>query len=103
PGDHGDPDTIEDAEAFLRYNADEAHRRMTAFVSGIAAHGDALPEQPWCLDDWPVRLTTDEARALVAELRGLAARYRRESGDPDPRPGTERAVFQFQLLPDEQR
>ena len=28
-------------------------------------------------------------------------RYRREPGDPDPAPDTVRAIFQFQMLPDE--
>ncbi len=60
-----------------------------------------LAELPWALDDWPLRLTRDQARALTAEIRDLVSRYRREPGDPDPQPGTVRAVFQFQLLPDE--
>ena len=42
-----------------------------------------------------------KARELAAHINTIAARYRREPEDPDPRPGTVRAVLQFQLLPDE--
>jgi hypothetical protein len=57
---------------------------------------------PWALNDWPLRLTVEEARELGTQISELALRYRREPGDPDPRPGTVRAYFQFQLLPDEE-
>jgi DNA-binding transcriptional ArsR family regulator len=97
----GDAETIEDAEHFLRYNADEAHRRMIEFVATITSQDEPLEALPWALDDWPLRLTRDEARALSAQIRELVSRYRREPGDPEPRPGTQRAMFQFQLLPDE--
>ncbi len=101
PDDHGDADTIEDAENYLRYNADDAHRRTIAFVDSITAHLGELHELPWNIDAWPLRLSREQARALARQIRDLVSAYRREPGDPDPQPGTERAVFQFQLLPDE--
>jgi hypothetical protein len=58
---------------------------------------------PWKMDDWPLRLTPEEARELGAQISALARRYRREPGDPDPRPGSVRGYFQFQLLPDEEQ
>ena len=103
PGDQGDADTIEDAENYLRYNADDAHRRTLAFVESITVHLGELHELPWNIDAWPIRLSRNEARALARQIRDLVSAYRREPGDPDPQPGTERAVFQFQLLPDEPR
>ena len=102
PGDGGDATTIEDAEDFLRYNADEAHRRTVEFIATITAQDEPLAGLPWCLDDWPLRMTRDQAREFAARLRELASQYRREPGDPDPGEGTERVMFQFQLLPDEQ-
>ncbi|HEY8302257.1 MAG TPA: helix-turn-helix domain-containing protein [Jatrophihabitans sp.] len=101
PGDDGDPDAVEAAEGFLRYNADEAHRRTTEFIATISAQAEPLADVPWALDDWPLRLTREQARQFVADVRALAGHYHRQPGDPDPQPGTERAIFQFQLLPDE--
>jgi DNA-binding transcriptional ArsR family regulator len=101
PGDPGDADTIEDAEHYLRINADDAHRRMLAFVDGITARLGELQDLPWNIDAWPLRLSREQARDLARQIRDLVSTYRREPGDPDPQPGTERAVFQLQLLPDD--
>lgn len=101
PGDPGDADTVEDAENFLRINADDAHRRTIAFVDSITAHLGELQDLPWGIDTWPLRLTPAQARDLARQIRELVSAYRREPGDPNPQPGTERAVFQFQLLPDD--
>ncbi len=101
PGDPGDADTIEDAENYLRINADDAHRRMMAFAAGITAQLGELEELPWNIDSWPLRLSREQARDLSRQVRDLVSPYRREPGDPDPQPNTERAVFQFQLLPDD--
>src|SRR6185437_4889835 len=68
-GRAADTDTIADAEHFLRSNADEAHRRMVEFSATITAQDEPLAELPWALDDWPLRLTRDQARALTAEIR----------------------------------
>jgi hypothetical protein len=56
---------------------------------------------PWQMNVWPIRLTVDEARELAQNVHELVLRYRREPGDPDRRPDTMRAVFQFQVLPDD--
>lgn len=100
PEDPGSPDTVEDAERWLRIDADEAHRRMVAAIDTLAAKLDEMPNLPWQINEWPLRLTRDEARALGWQVTELLQQYRREPGDPDPRPGTERAMFQFQILPD---
>lgn len=101
PEDPASPDTVEDAERWLRIDADEAHRRMIAAIDTLSGQLDELPNLPWQINEWPLRLTRDEARALGWQVTELLQQYRREPGDPDPPPGTERAMFQFQILPDE--
>jgi len=101
PEDPGDEQTVEQAEQYIRLAADALYQRMLGYVDTIAARRDELPSLPWQLSDWPLRLNHAEARELAKEVNALVAKYRREPGDPEPRPGTERAVFQFQLLPDE--
>lgn len=101
PEDPGNPETVKDAKQWLRIDADEAHRRMIAAIDTLPARWDELPNMPWQINEWPLRLTRDEARALGWQVSELVQQYRREPGDPDPRPDTERAVFQFQILPDE--
>jgi hypothetical protein len=87
---------------FLRNEADEIHRRVLAGIDFFTSSPDQMATAPWMLNDWPLRLTVEEARELGTQISELALRYRREPGDPDPRPGTVRAYFQFQLLPDEE-
>lgn len=99
--DPDDAETVELAEQYLRIAVEGYYQRMLGYVDGLAAAREEPPSRPWQFGDWALRLSEDEARALAEEINALAARYRRESGDPDPRPGTVRAVFQFQLLPDE--
>jgi DNA-binding transcriptional ArsR family regulator len=103
PDDPGDEQTVEDAERFVRMDADEMYQRMVAFIDTFAARRAELADLPWTLSYWPVRLTRAEARALAAQVNALVAPYRRMQGDPEPREDTERAYFQFQLLPDEGR
>ncbi len=99
--DPDDVETVELAEQYLRIAVEGYYQRMLGYVDGIAAAREELPSRPWQFGDWALRLSEDEARELAEEINALAARYRREPGDPDPRPGTVRAVLQFQLLPDE--
>jgi DNA-binding transcriptional ArsR family regulator len=87
---------------YLRTAAEEIHRRVLAGIDLITSSPDEMATAPWKLNDWPLRLTVEEARELGTQISELANRYRREPGDPDPRPGTVRAYFQFQLLPDEE-
>jgi hypothetical protein len=76
---------------------------LNPFIDTLAARRTELPDLPWTLSYWPVRLTRAEARALAHQVNALVAPYRRKQGDPDPREDTERAYFQFQLLPAEGR
>ena len=72
-----------------------------------SGHEHAAPDLGPCwsdastLSDLLLRLTLSEARALVAELRALARRYR--SDDPESPAGApadaRRVVLQFQVLP----
>lgn len=96
----GDPESIEDAERLMRYMADESYRRMLAYVTSISGRLDELADEPWQTGAWPLRLTPDENRELIDKILALLAEYRRAAGDADPRPGTDRAIFQFQMLPD---
>lgn len=101
PGEPGDAETVELAEQYVRIAVEGYYQRMLTYVDGLAAAREELPTRPWQFGDWALRLTEDEARDLAARINALAAGYRREPEDPDPRPGTVRAVLQFQLLPDE--
>jgi hypothetical protein len=103
PEDPGDEQSVEDAERFVRMDADEMYQRMVAFIDSFTARRAELAELPWTLSYWPVRLTHAEARTLAEQINELVLPYRRAQGDPDPRADTERAYFQFQLLPEEGR
>jgi DNA-binding transcriptional ArsR family regulator len=99
--DPSDAETVELAEQYLHIAVEGYYQRMLGYVDGLAAAREESPSRPWQFSDWALRLSEGEARALAEEINALAARYRREPGDPDPQPGTVRAVLQFQLLPDE--
>jgi DNA-binding transcriptional ArsR family regulator len=101
PEDPGDEQSVEDAERFVRMDADEMYQRMVAYIDTFAARRAELADLPWTLSYWPVRLTRAEARSLAEQVNDLVAPHLRKQGDPDPREDTERAYFQFQLLPDE--
>jgi DNA-binding transcriptional ArsR family regulator len=101
PEDPADEGNIEDAERFLRARAEEAYQRMVAYIDTVTARREDLTDLPWQFGRWPLRLTQSQARDVTEQIQALLVPYRRHPGDPDPREGTERAVFQFQLLPDE--
>jgi DNA-binding transcriptional ArsR family regulator len=101
PDDPANPATVEDAEQFLQLVADEAHRRVSSYIATIAARREELTEVPWHLGNWPLRLSVAQARELTEAIGQLLLPYRREQGDPAPAPDTVRAMFQFQLVPDE--
>lgn len=90
----------ETTSRYLRLVAEEIYRRVLAGIDTFTSDPATMTTAPWALNDWPLRLTEDEARELGTQISDLASRYRRDPGDPDPRPGTVRAYFQFQLLPD---
>jgi DNA-binding transcriptional ArsR family regulator len=101
PDDPGSEDNAEAAGQWLRVVAGDLHQRMLDGIDIITSSPEDMATMPWGLDDWPLRLTHDEARELRRGIWELANRYRRQPGDPDPRPGTTRAYFQLQILPDE--
>jgi DNA-binding transcriptional ArsR family regulator len=101
PADPGTAENIDATEQYLRIVAEEACRRILVGIDLATSAQDEMVTAPWQLNDWPLRLTVEEARELGRQISELAHRYRREAGDPDPRPGTVRAYFQVQLLPDE--
>jgi DNA-binding transcriptional ArsR family regulator len=98
PDDPGDPETVEIAEQYMRLVVDTYYERMRSYVDNLAGRLDELSTLPWTLSEYAVELTHDEARALSADIAALVSRYRRTPGRPAR---AHRAVFQFQLLPDE--
>jgi DNA-binding transcriptional ArsR family regulator len=101
PDDPGDPDSVEVAERYMRIVAETYHERMLAYVDSLAGRLDQLPTLPWTLSEYAIELTHDEARALAREVHALVERYRREPGRPGRRDGAARAIFQYQMLPDD--
>jgi DNA-binding transcriptional ArsR family regulator len=92
-------------EEYLRIVADANARRVQAAIAGLATVEQDLGEgwlDGFTTSDLALRLTLPEARALIAELEGIAARYRQE--DPNNRSaapqGARRVVLQFQVLPE---
>jgi DNA-binding transcriptional ArsR family regulator len=100
PDDPGDPETVEVAEQYMRLVVSMHTERMVSYVDSLAGRLDELPALPWGLDEVPIDVTYDEARALRGEVTALIRRYLRKPGEP-PRAGTTRATFQLQMLPDE--
>jgi len=91
-------------EEYLRVVADTYARRLDAAIAGLPTMDDDLGpgwDRGFTMSDMALRLTQDEAVALVAELDAIAARYRRD--DPDRRgeapPRAQRVVLQYQTMP----
>jgi DNA-binding transcriptional ArsR family regulator len=101
PDDPGDPESVEVAEQYMRLVVDTYHERMLSFVNSLAGRLAELPTLPWTFSENAIELTHDEARALATEVTALIQRYRRDPGRSARREGAVRAVFQFQMLPDE--
>ena len=74
---------------------------MVGFVDSLAGRLDTLATLPWTFSESSLELTHPQARELSAEVTALLDRYRRETGAPAGDPAAVRAVFQFQMLPDE--
>ena len=92
-------------EEYLRIVADANARRVQATIAGLATLEQDLGDgwmDGFTESDLTLRLTLSEARALVAELEGIAAHYRREDPDgvPDAPRDAQRVVLQFQVLPE---
>ncbi len=101
PDDPGDAETIGLATQFIRLVVDEHHRRMRSYVDSLPDRTDELSTLPWTFSATSVELTHEQARALSAEVNGVVRRHLREPGAPPKGGGAQRAVFQFQMLPDE--
>jgi DNA-binding transcriptional ArsR family regulator len=90
-----------DAEGFLRALASDCFHEMDGFLGELSA----LPPEwdaGWTMSDRLLQLTPAEAERLRGELKDLVERYREhdpEAGPDDVPAGSERVVFQVQLLP----
>jgi len=100
PGDPPSPETVDQAEQFIRLNAEESHRRVIGWVDTLSSRIDELAEAPWTVSDWPLTLTPEQAREVVATVRELMARFARDPGGEASDPGALRVHAQFQLFPD---
>lgn len=101
PDDPGDAESVEVAEQYMRLVIETYYERMRSYVDSLAGRLGQLPSLPWTFSEFPIALTHDEARALAGEITTVLQRYQREPGNPAPAEGAVRAIFQFQLLPDE--
>ena len=112
PGQAGDVEQIELAEQYLRMVAQVAYERVLSWIGTLVEHRGELATLPWQLGEASLSLTHTEARELSGQILALVARYRRDQaerargpggpdeGEPPDGPRRQRAVFQFQLLPD---
>jgi DNA-binding transcriptional ArsR family regulator len=101
PDDPADAETIALATQFMRLSVDNHHRRMLSLVDSLADRIDDLPTLPWTISAISIELTHEQARALSAEVTAIVQRHLREPGAPPKGGDAERAIFQFQLLPDD--
>jgi DNA-binding transcriptional ArsR family regulator len=101
PEDLPDMQSLEATEQYMRIVAETYYERMVSYVNSFAGRLEELPTLPWTFSESPIEVTHDEARALAAEVTEVIRRYRRTPGAPPRGDGAERAVFQFQMLPDE--
>ena len=86
----------------MRILADDYHGRMVAFLNSLSTRMNELHNLPWTFSDSKIELTTEEGRALAAEVTALVDRYRRKPGERRDGDGVRRGYFQFQMLPDEE-
>lgn len=102
------PDADEESKAlgeqYLRVVADAYASRLDAAIAALptlAADLGAGWEDGFNMSDQRLRLTRDEAVALIADLEQLTERYRRD--DPETRADApadaQRVVLQFSVLP----
>lgn len=112
PGQEGDAEQIEASEQYLRIAAQVAYERTLGYVDTLSGRREELSQLPWQLGEISLSLTRSEAREFAHQVVALAEEFRRDQrgrargpGGPDeadPDGARERAVFQYQLLPDEQ-
>jgi DNA-binding transcriptional ArsR family regulator len=101
PDDPGDDESIEAAEQYMRLVVDTYYERMVSYVNSMGVRREELASLPWTFSESPIELTHDEARALSAEVFAVVERYRRHPGQPAREDGAVRAVFQYQMLPED--
>ena len=102
--DEADEEARAVGEEYLRVVADTYARMVQAAIAGLATIEEDLGpgwSDAFTLSDLLLRLTLDEARALIAALHALGDTYRSEdpeagSGAPE---GARRVMLQFQVLP----
>lgn len=92
-------------EEYLRIVADANSRRVQAAIARLATvEEDFGPgwTAGFTMSDLMLRLTLPEAKALVAELESIAARYRADNPEDagDAPAGAHRVALQFQVLPE---
>ena len=102
PDDPGDDETIGLGIQYVRLSVDAANRRAMSFVDSLPSRVDEIHTMPWTFSEISIEVTPEEARALSAEVTAVVQRHLRAAGAPPRGDGAERAVFQFQLLPDEE-
>jgi DNA-binding transcriptional ArsR family regulator len=101
PDDPADAENIGLATQYMRLSVDTLHRRMVSFVDSLPDRVDELSTLPWTFSEVSIELTHEQARALSAEVIAIVQRYAHRPGDPPRGGGAERAIFQFQMLPNE--
>lgn len=91
-------------EQYLRIVADAYARRLDTAITALPTlEQDLGPgwQGGFTMSDLALRLTADEAAALIADLEAVRERYRRD--DPEARStapsGAERVFLQFEVLP----
>lgn len=102
------PDADEEARAlgeeYLRVVADTYARQVQTAIAGLATIEEDLGPgwaDAFTLSDVLLRLTLDEARALIEALAALREAYRSDDPEADAAApeGSRRVVLQFQVLP----
>jgi len=101
PDDPGDAETIGLDTQFIRLTVESNHHRIRSFVDSLPDRAEELPTLPWTFSEIAIELTHEQARVLPAEVTAVVQRYRREPGTPPKGDDAERAVFSFQIFPDE--
>jgi DNA-binding transcriptional ArsR family regulator len=102
PDDPVDAETIGLATEYMRLSVEALHRRMVSFVNTLPDRVEELATLPWTFSESSIEVTHEEARALSAEIHAVVQRFRREPGAQPRGDGAQRAVLQFQMLPEEE-
>lgn len=100
PGDPATADTVDQAAQFVRLNVEASHRRALDWVDTLPSQLDELAAMPWTVSDWPLVLTTDQARMIVTTVRDLVGRFQRDADTQPGDPDAIRVHAQFQLFPE---